>query len=95
MIRYKGSLENGGMRQMKAMCLWCQVEFYPNRDWQRFCCTEHQQAWHRHERKLSAVRAAEMARQNPRLAAAAREAARKLKPTEPLERKPNGFTRRI
>jgi hypothetical protein len=45
------------------ICLWCQVEFYQNRDWQRFCCKEHQQAWNRHERKVMEVTAAEVARE--------------------------------
>jgi hypothetical protein len=48
---------------MKAMCLWCQVEFYPNRDWQRFCSTGCQQAWNRHERKRMEVIAADAARE--------------------------------
>ena len=43
-------------------CPWCNGDFTPRRDWQEFCCTKHQQAWHRHERKLVEVRVAEAAR---------------------------------
>jgi hypothetical protein len=51
-------------------CPWCNEDFRPNRDWQEFCCTKHQQAWHRHERKLAEVRVAEAARANGRSKAA-------------------------
>jgi hypothetical protein len=44
---------------MPKTCLWCTNEFSPDRDWQKFCCREHQQAWHRHERKRAEVAAAE------------------------------------
>jgi uncharacterized C2H2 Zn-finger protein len=40
-------------------CPWCNATFRPSRDWQQFCSTQHQQAWHRHQRKLGEVRAAE------------------------------------
>jgi hypothetical protein len=36
-------------------CPWCQVEFWPNREWQRFCSHDHQQRWHRHERRALEV----------------------------------------
>ena len=45
-------------------CLWCQADFTPNRDWQKWCCTDHQQRWHRHQRKLADVQAAEAWRVN-------------------------------
>ena len=45
-------------------CQWCNEDFRPNRDWQEFCCKDHQQRWHRHQRKLCEVRAAETLRAN-------------------------------
>jgi hypothetical protein len=43
-------------------CLWCNANFKPSRDWQQFCCTDHQQRWHRHQRKLNEVQAEEATR---------------------------------
>jgi hypothetical protein len=40
-------------------CLWCNEDFRPNRYWQDFCCTQHQQAWWRHWRKRGDVMAAD------------------------------------
>jgi hypothetical protein len=33
------------------VCPFCHREFRPNRDWQSFCCREHQQQWHRDQLK--------------------------------------------
>ena len=41
-----------------AVCDWCKKGFFPNRDWQRFCCTDHQQRWHRRAQYHGAVQAA-------------------------------------
>ena len=41
-----------------AICPWCEKPFFQDRDWQRFCCTDHRQRWHRRERKQCAVQAA-------------------------------------
>jgi hypothetical protein len=41
-----------------ANCDWCNKEFFPNREWQRFCCQDHQQRWHRRDRYQGAVQAA-------------------------------------
>jgi hypothetical protein len=41
-----------------AVCDWCKKGFFPNRDWQRFCCTDHQQRWHRRDQRRGAVQAA-------------------------------------
>jgi hypothetical protein len=51
---------------MSKTCRWCSAEFAPNRDWQEFCCTEHQQAWNRHDRKRREVQAHELLRANGR-----------------------------
>jgi hypothetical protein len=55
---------------MRKTCPWCNEDFTPSREWQDFCCTKHQQAWHRHQRKLGDVQAAEAARANGRPKAA-------------------------
>jgi hypothetical protein len=55
---------------MRKTCPWCNQDFTPSREWQDFCCTKHQQAWHRHQRKLGDVQAAEAARANGRPKAA-------------------------
>ena len=47
-------------------CQWCNEDFRPNRDWQQFCCNDHQQRWHRHQRKLAEARAEEALRANGR-----------------------------
>jgi hypothetical protein len=39
-----------------ANCNWCNKPFFANRDWQRFCCKEHQQRWHRREQRLANAR---------------------------------------
>ena len=31
----------------KSKCKWCGEDFEPRRTWQSFCCTDHQQRWHR------------------------------------------------
>jgi hypothetical protein len=31
----------------KPKCPWCEEEFEPRTYWQRFCCKDHQQRWHR------------------------------------------------
>lgn len=36
---------------MKNTCPWCREEFLPSRHWQKYCTTDHQQRWHRRERK--------------------------------------------
>jgi hypothetical protein len=51
---------------MMKTCPWCNQYFTPSRDWQEFCCTDHRQRWHRHQRKLCEVRVAEAARANGR-----------------------------
>ena len=51
---------------MAKKCRWCSAEFTPNRDWQEFCCTEHQQAWNRHDRKRREVQANELLKANGR-----------------------------
>ena len=33
------------------VCPHCTREFRPNRDWQTFCCREHQAQWHRDQLK--------------------------------------------
>jgi hypothetical protein len=43
---------------MKKTCPWCNEDFRPSRDWQQWCCTQCQQAWHRHQRKVSEMQAA-------------------------------------
>jgi hypothetical protein len=49
-----------------SKCPWCSAEFTPNRGWQEFCCTEHQQAWNRRDRKRREVQAHESLRANSR-----------------------------
>jgi len=31
------------------LCPECNQPFQPTRDWQRFCCKDHQQVWHRRQ----------------------------------------------
>ena len=35
----------------KLKCKWCEVHFEPKRPWQTFCCTDHQQRWHRQRQR--------------------------------------------
>jgi len=58
-------IKNRRRAQIKT-CRWCSAEFDPTRDWQEFCCTEHQQAWNRHDRKLRETQAHESLRANGR-----------------------------
>jgi len=39
-----------GDTKMKV-CAYCNQEFRPNRDWQTFCCQQHQVQWHRDQLK--------------------------------------------
>jgi hypothetical protein len=32
---------------MRIKCKWCGLDFRPNRPWQKFCCADHQQRFHR------------------------------------------------
>jgi hypothetical protein len=38
-----------------ATCDWCNKEFPANREWQRFCCKDHQQVWNRRQQQRAAV----------------------------------------
>jgi hypothetical protein len=40
-------LRHGMEKEGFMECLHCGDEFFPNRDWQKFCCKECQQQWHR------------------------------------------------
>jgi hypothetical protein len=51
---------------MSKTCRRCSTEFAPNRDWLEFCCTEHQQAWNRHDRKRREVQTYEWLKANGR-----------------------------
>jgi hypothetical protein len=38
------------------VCPECKKEFVPNRDWQEFCCKQHQQAFNRRRYREERVR---------------------------------------
>jgi hypothetical protein len=36
----------GGQMSENPVCPYCDETFVRNRQWQKFCCTDHQQRWH-------------------------------------------------
>jgi hypothetical protein len=75
-------------------CENCDREFRPNREWQRFCDKQCQQAWHRFRYKKAEVAVAEA--QTVKGAAEQRQAAAAFLEELTAQPKPNGprFLRR-